>query len=90
MALIPQDELADLKSASDVKTVADSALQTAETMAIAKLINSSANTGQYEVLYNHEISEDVITVLEGQGYTVTRRSSVICADPKYQYTISWR
>lgn len=90
MALIPQDELPDLKNASDVKTVADSAMLDAETMAVAKLINSSANTGQYEVLYNHELSETLITSLEGKGYTVTRRSSVFCADPKYQYTISWR
>lgn len=90
MALIPQDELATLKSASDVKTVASSAAEDAEKMAIAKLINSSANTGQMEVLYNHEISSSVVGVLEGMGYTVTRLSSKVSADPKYQYTISWK
>lgn len=90
MALIPQDELATLKNASDVKTVALSAAEDAEKMAIAKLINSSANTGQMEVLYNHEISESVITALEGLGYTVNKLSPKVSADPKYQYTISWK
>lgn len=89
MALIPQDELAILKIASDVKEVAASAKLEAEKMAIAKLINSSANTGQYVALYNHEISDDMKEILKGQGYTLAKRSSQFCADPETQYIIGW-
>ena len=90
MALIPQDELATLKNASDVKTVADSALSDAEEMAVAKLINTSANTGEYTVLYNNALLTSTISTLEGKGYTVTQRSDRMTADPKFQYIISWK
>lgn len=90
MALFTQEELPVLKSASAVKTVADGAKLEAETMAVAKLINSSANTGQHEVLYNHSISDDLLQTLEDEGYTVKKRSKKFTADPEYQYVISWR
>lgn len=90
MALIPQEELPVLKSASDVKSVSDGAELEAELMAIAKLINSSANTGQYTVLYNHPISEDALAELEGKGYKVEQRSARFTADPETQYVISWK
>lgn len=89
MALYKQDELPVLNSASDVKTVAEGAPLEAEKMAIAKLINSAANTGQFHVLYNHDISDDMLTVLETEGYTVKQRSKIISATPEYQYIISW-
>lgn len=89
MALIPQDEYAALKSASDVKSVADSAPLEAEKMAIAKLINSAANTGVYSTLYNHDISEEMQEILKGMGYKMTRRPQKFCADPKYQWLIFW-
>lgn len=90
MALIPQDELPVLKSASAVKTVADGAKLEAEKMAIAKLINSAANTAQYTVLYNHPISDEMLEILEGQGYTVTHPSKRLSADPETQNIISWK
>ena len=90
MALIPQEDLATLQTASAVKTVADDAAFDAEIMALAKLINSSANTGQYRVLYNHEISEDAKTELEGKGYTVQKRSKLISSSPEVQNIISWK
>ena len=90
MALIPQDELPILKSASDVKSIADNAPLEAEKMAVAKLINSAANTGQYSVLYNHELSDAMKDVLEVQGYTLFKRSKTFCADPDTQYIIKWK
>ncbi len=90
MALITPDNLATLISASSAKSVADGAPLDAEKMALAKLINSAANTGQYEVLYNHKISDDAKTALEGQGYTITQRSSKVTSSPEYQYLISWK
>lgn len=90
MALFKQEELPVLVSALNVKSVADSAPLEAEKMAIAKLINSAANTGQYSVTYNHEISDDMKDILKGMSYKVTNKSQVYCADPKYQYTISWK
>ena len=89
MALIPQDELPTLKSASDVKSVADSAELEAEKMAVAKLINSAANTGQYTVLYNHPISDELLQLLKGQGYTVKNPPKRLSADPETQNIISW-
>jgi len=90
MALIPQEELPVLKSAADVKSVSDNAKFDAEKMAVAKLINSTANTGEYTVLYNNQLSDDVITELESEGYTVTQRSPLMTAEPKFQYIISWK
>ena len=90
MALIQPDQLATLISASAAKTVADTAIQDAEEMSIAKLINSSANTGMYEVLYNHPISSATISTLEGQGYTVTQVPASKTSSPEFQYVISWK
>ena len=89
MSLIPENQYAVLQSASDVKFVSDTAVEESEEVAVAKLINSSANTGQTAVLYNHALTEDTISVLESQGYTVNQRPATFCADPKYQYIISW-
>lgn len=89
MALFKQEELPTLVSASEAKSVADSAPFEAEKMALAKLINSSANTGQYRVLYNHPISDEALEELKSQGYEVIKRSKLHSADPESQYIISW-
>ena len=89
MALITPDNISTLLAASAVKAVAESAPLDAEKMSVAKLINTSANTGQMKVLYNHKMSEDLITYLEGQGYTVKQIPATLTANPEYQYVISW-
>ena len=71
MALIPMDELQQLKAASDVKTVANTAEADQQEQAIAYLINTAANCGQYDVAYNGKIIDSVKTKLEGQGYPIT-------------------
>ena len=87
MALIPFDQFGTLKSASEVKGVADSAKLDYETLSVAKLINTAANTGEYQVIYNHEMSEDLISLLKGQGYAVTHKPR--SAIDGFQYIISW-
>lgn len=90
MALIPPGGISILKPASEVKQVADNAIADAEEMAVAKLINTAANTGEYTVLYNNALLESTISTLESQGYTVTQRSEKLTAEPKFQYIISWK
>lgn len=89
MALITPDNISTLLAASAVKAVAEGAPLDAEKMAVAKQINTAANTGQMKVLYNHKMSEDLITYLEGQGYTVKQIPATFTANPEYQYIISW-
>lgn len=71
MALIPMDELQQLKAASTVKTVANTAEADQQEQAIAYLINTAANCGQYDVTYNGKIIDSVKTKLTSQGYTIT-------------------
>lgn len=71
MALIPMEELQQLKAASAVKTVASTAEADQQEQAIAYLINTAANCGQYDVTYNGKIIDSVKTKLENQGYTIT-------------------
>lgn len=71
MTLIPMDELQTLKNASDVKTTADTAEADQQEQAIAYLINTAANCGQYDVAYNGKLIDSVKTKLEGLGYTIT-------------------
>ena len=71
MTLIPMDELQTLKAASAVKSTAETAEADQQEQAIAYLINTAANCGQYEVSYNGKLIDSVKTKLENQGYTVT-------------------
>jgi len=69
--LIPMDELQTLKSKDDVAAVAAIAEKAQQKQAIAYLINTAANCGQYDVTYNGKILPDVLTELETEGYTIT-------------------
>ena len=73
--LIPIDEMDVLKSASEVKTVADAALQLQDEASAAHLINEAANTGQHMALWRRPMSDALKQTLEGQGYKVTRRAA---------------
>lgn len=70
MALIPIDELQQLKSASEVKTVASTAEADQQEQAIAYRINNAANCGQYETTYVGPIIDSVKTKLQSKGYTI--------------------
>lgn len=79
--LIPTDELSTLKSASDVKEVADAAVKIHEEQSVARLINLAANTGEHQAIWEHPLSPELKKVLEGQGYKVTKMS------PEFLYRI---
>lgn len=88
MALIPMDELQQLKAASAVKTTANTAEADQQEQAIAYLINTAANCGQYDVSYNGKIIDSVKTKLENQGYTITYDIALMNAEDIAH--ISWR
>lgn len=71
MSRIAPEDMTTLQAASDVKTVAEGAVAELEEMSVAHLINSAANTGEYEAVYSKPISAALKTKLEGQGYTLT-------------------
>ena len=85
MALIPADELVNLKPASEVKEVADSAAAILEEYSIAALINNTANTGEHMAFWARPISKELKTKLEGLGYTV--KNDQHSADPSNCYII---
>lgn len=89
MALIPAGGLGVLLSASEVSSVAKNAPLDAEKTAVAKAINIAANTGSFEILYNHAMSGELISALEGLGYVVKQVPASKTANPEYQYIISW-
>ena len=88
MALIPMDELQQLKAASAVKTVANTAEADQQEQAIAYLINTAANCGQYDVTYNGKIIDSVKTKLTNQGYTITYDIALMNAEDIAH--ISWK
>ena len=85
MTLIPMDELNQLKSASAVKAVADTALQDLEEMSVAATINTAANTGCHTALWEHPLSDATIQALEAQGYSILQNTKT--AYPQISYTI---
>jgi hypothetical protein len=88
MSLIPMNELQQLKVASAVKTVAASAEADQQEHAIAYLINTAANCGQYDVTYNGRLIDSVKTKLENQGYTITFDIAVMNSEDIAH--ISWK
>lgn len=88
MALIPMDELQQLKAASAVKTVANTAEADQQEQAIAYLINTAANCGQYDVAYNGKIIDSVKTKLTSKGYVITYDVALMNAEDIAH--ISWR
>lgn len=87
MALIPQDELKELKTASDVLTVSDTAAYEQEKIGVAYLINSAANTGETRVVLNHKLSEQLKTELKSNGYKLIY--NVARANVTDEVCISW-
>lgn len=87
VGLIPESGKTELRPASYVRGIAAGALLASNTAAIAKEINCAANTGAYNVIINHPLSDDIIQVLEDNGYTVTRDGLANATD---QYLIDWK
>lgn len=87
MSLIPREELTTLKSASEVRSVAESAYEIHEEMSIAHDINTAANSGEKSVAVVRKLSERIISKLKANGYTITDASENY-PEP-YCFVISW-
>lgn len=87
MSLIPREELRTLKSASEVRSVAESAYEIHEEMSIAHDINTAANSGEKSVAVVRKLSERIISKLKANGYTITDASENY-PEP-YCFVISW-
>lgn len=87
MALIPVDEMAVLHSASEMLTVAQAAIDDSDVISAAKQINNAANTGSTEIYWMREITDNLRSTLEGQGYKITQVDRA--ADPNRAWIISW-
>ena len=87
MSLIPQDELRELKPASEVANVASTAALEIEQATVAYTINTAANNGNTCVEINYPISKDTIDLLHDNGYFVKYPMAV--ARPGDLVIISW-
>lgn len=87
MSLIPREELTTLKSASEVRSVAESAYEIHEEMSIAHDINTAANSGEKSVAVVRKLSESIISKLKANGYKITDASENY-PEP-YCFVISW-
>ena len=85
MSLIPRDEMNQLKNASAVKAIADSAIEEQLEMEVAYIINTAANTGCHTAVWAKEMPEDLKSTLEGKGYQVLSDNSA--ADPRKYWII---
>ena len=83
MALIAQKDMTTLYSASEVRTVADSAVDDINLSRIAAKINEAANTGETKIHWMDKIEKTVLETLKSKGYTVEKY------DLGY-YRISWK
>lgn len=87
MSLIPREELTTLKSASEVRSVAESAYEIHEEMSVAHDINTAANSGEKSVTVVRNLSESILSKLKANGYTITDASENY-PEP-YCFVISW-
>lgn len=87
MILIPADEMSVLKSASEAYSIASTAAYDQELNAVTHYINQAINTGATSVTWNNDLMDEVKTVLEGQGYKITRM--IPAANNRFPYKISW-
>lgn len=87
MSLIPREELTTLKSASEVRSVAESAYEIHEEMSIAHDINTAANSGEKSVTVVRKLSESILSKLKASGYTI-KDASENYPEP-YCFVISW-
>lgn len=71
MSRIAPSDMTTLKSAAEVKAIAETAVSELEEMSVAHCINEAANTGAYTAVYSKPISAALRTKLASQGYTLS-------------------
>lgn len=87
MALVEKDEMTTLRSASDSKTTAQSALDDIQLKAVAYAINSAANCGELRVVFQEVLRQTVKDALISNGYTVEAAG---IADKERGTIINWK
>lgn len=76
-----------LRPAADVKDVAEKAAEVHELQQLAYAINTAADTGELQTVYEHAISDNAQSTLELQGYQLTPYK---LATNGAAYIISWK
>lgn len=85
MSRIDQKDLCILKTAAEIRTVANDADKELELSRIAFAINTAANSGEYQVEWVDKISDDAKTALESKGYTLETKIVALST----HYIIKW-
>lgn len=80
---IPVEELTTLRPASELKEVANTAVEETEKASIAYALNSAANCGQHEKAVNGPISDKLMEELKQQGYEIIDNSHAVKSGYSY-------
>lgn len=84
--MIDKENMIKLVKASEVKSVADTAFYDHNEISVAYTINSAANCGEYDCIYQNYIEPELITKLKDLGYTIVENT----LSASKQYIISWK
>ena len=86
MALVEQDEMTTLRSASDSLATAQGAEYDIQLKAVAYAINSAANTGEFRTVFQGVILDQIEQELLDNGYELTPYGPIY---PERKTVISW-
>lgn len=87
MSLVEKDKMTELRPASDSRETALGSEDEIQKKAVAFAINSAANTGQLNTIFQGAIRDAVKEELESKGYTI---KDVGTAQSDRQILISWK
>ena len=87
MAQVDKDHMTELRSASDSLATAQDAEKDVQLKAVAFAINSAANTGETQAVFQGVLLPEVKSELESKGYKVGNYNSV---DTTRSCLISWK
>ena len=87
MSLVDRDDMTKLRTAAESAETAQTAEDEIQLKAIAHVINSAANTGLLEALFQEELRPANRTKLEENGYTLKPYGEV---QPDRRTLISWK
>ena len=87
MARIAKDDMTTLRTATESKTTAETALYDVQLQAVAYQINNAANCGELRVIFQEILRDDVREELESKGYELKDAG---IADAERGTVISWK
>lgn len=87
--MIAPSDLSTLQSAAAVKVVAVNALEDQLEGAVARAINTAANTGETSVEWNGFLSDNVRSLLTSNGYVVSLVCDAYLRPVANMYKIDW-